>query len=302
MNLTLVVMAAGIGSRYGGLKQMDPIGPSGEFIIDYSIHDAVQAGFDKVLFIIRRDIEHDFKSTIGARTEKKIKTGYIFQELDALPANCSVPPDRKKPWGTGHAVLICNSAVDGPFGVINADDFYGRESYKVLAGFLRETSGDNDSYGMVGFVLRNTLSEHGSVARGICRVDSCGNLESLVECTKIGRQNGKLTCNMKNLNLSGRELVSMNMWAFKPSIFKYLEEEFGGFLKAVGKDPKAEFYISDMVNKMMKTRNVRVRVLETGSSWFGITNPEDKPVVVTGIRKLVESGEYPVNLVKGGKE
>jgi len=302
MSLSLVVMAAGIGSRYGGLKQMDPVGPSGEFIIDYSIHDAVRAGFDKVVFIIRRDIERDFRTTIGARTEKKIRTEYIFQELTALPAGYAVPPDRKKPWGTGQAVLICGSAVDGPFGVINADDFYGRESYEVLARFLRGTSGDAGSYGMVGFILRNTLSENGSVARGICRVGNQWNLESLVECTRIERRGDRLACDMEGMELSGEELVSMNMWAFKPSIFNYLEEEFGGFLKTMGKDKKAEFYISDMVNKLMKTRNIRVQVLETKSSWFGITNPADKQVVVEGIRKLVQSGEYPASLIKGGKE
>lgn len=297
MSLTLVVLAAGIGSRYGGLKQMDPVGPSGEFIIDYSIHDALLAGFDKIVFIIRRDIERDFKTTIGARSERRVRTDYVFQELDVLPAGYSVPSDRKKPWGTGHAVLVCENMVQGPFCVINADDFYGRESYKVLARFLRDTSNNDRKYAMVGFILRNTLSDHGSVARGVCHEDGNGNLQSVLECTKIAKTAGGVSCDTAGVKLSGNEIVSMNMWGFKPSIFSHLRQEFSDFLKTAGESPKVEFFIPDVVNKLMRQGSATVQVLETKSSWFGITYPEDKKIVVDEIKKLVKSGIYPVNLL-----
>jgi dTDP-glucose pyrophosphorylase len=297
MNLTLVVLAAGIGSRYGGLKQMDPVGPSGEFIIDYSIHDAVLAGFDRIVFIIRRDIEHDFRSTIGARAEERVQTDYVFQELDILPHGYVVPSDRKKPWGTGHAVMVCENAVKGPFCVINADDFYGRESYQVLAHYLGDTSGDDRKYAMVGFILRNTLSDHGSVARGVCQANANGNLESVLECTKIEKTANGASCDTAGIQLSGNEIVSMNMWGFKPSIFGYLRQEFGNFLKTAIGNPKAEFFIPDVVNKLMKKGNVTVKVLETKSTWFGITYPQDKKTVVENVRKLVKSGIYPADLL-----
>jgi len=297
MSLTLAVLAAGIGSRYGGLKQMDPVGPSGEFIIDYSIHDAILAGFDKVVFIIRHDIEKDFRATIGARVEKKVQTEYVFQSLNFMPRGYQVPPERKKPWGTGHAVLVSESAVSEPFGVINADDFYGQQSYDVLAGFLRETAGDNSRYGMVGFILRNTLSEHGSVSRGICRANMNGNLESIIECTKIEKAGRGLSCNNAGIKLSGDESVSMNMWGFKPSIFAYLRNKFEDFLQTSAGDPKAEYFIPEVVNTLMAERKITVQLLETKSAWFGITNPEDKQAVVGKIRRLVDSGVYPNNLL-----
>lgn len=297
MNLTLAVLAAGIGSRYGGLKQMDPVGPSGEFIIDYSIHDAVLAGFDRIVFIIRRDIENDFRATIGARAEKRIKVDYVLQELDILPQGYAVPPDRKKPWGTGHAVLVCRDAIREPFGVINADDFYGRESYQALARFLGNTSGDEQKYGMVGFILRNTLSDHGSVSRGICKADRNGNLENIVECTKIEKAPEGISCNIAGMSLSGNEPVSMNMWGFKPSLFEYLQKEFSVFLESAKGNPKSEFFIPDLVNKVMDEGKIKVQLLETKSAWFGITYPEDKQTVVAKIRRLVEADLYPRNLL-----
>jgi UTP-glucose-1-phosphate uridylyltransferase len=297
MNLTLVVLAAGIGSRYGGLKQIDPVGPSGEFIIDYSIHDAVLAGFNRIVFIIRRDIEHDFKATIGARVEKRVQTDYVFQELNILPHGYKVPPDRKKPWGTGHAVLVCEDVVKEPFCVINADDFYGRESYQVLAHFLKNTAGDERKYAMVGFILRNTLSDHGSVARGVCRADGKGNLESVLECTKIEKTASGASCNTPGVQLSGNEWVSMNMWGFKPSIFSYLRQEFSSFLKIAIGNSKTEFFIPDVVNKLMKEGNITVKILETQSMWFGITYPQDKKTVVANIENLVKAGIYPADLL-----
>lgn len=296
MNLTLAVMAAGIGSRYGGLKQMDPVGPSGEFIIDYSIHDALLAGFNKVVFIIRHDIENDFKSTIGKRVEKKIETEYVFQELGMLPAGYSVPPERKKPWGTGHAVLACAGIVKEPFGVINADDFYGRQSYEVLARFLRDMPSNNSCYAMVSFILRNTLSEHGSVARGVCHGDSSGNLESVVECTSIEKTGNDITCNMPGMILSGNEPVSMNMWGFKPGLFGFLKKEFEEFLNISKGNIKAEFFIPDVVNRLMKQGKVTVKLLQTTSSWFGITYPQDKQHVIAKIRAEIEAGVYPPDL------
>ncbi len=297
MNLTLAVMAAGIGSRYGGLKQMDPVGPAGEFIIDYSIHDAVRAGFNKAVFIIRRDIEQDFRATIGIRVEKKMKVEYVCQELDMLPAGYSVPPERKKPWGTGHAVLACDGIVNEPFGVINADDFYGRQSYEVLASFLRDTASDNGCYGMVGFILRNTLSEHGSVARGVCYGNSDGNLESVVECTKIEKTGYGSTCNIPGMTVSGYEPVSMNMWGFKSGIFGFLKKEFEEFLHDSAGNVRAEFFIPDVVNRLVEENKIKVKLLQTTGIWFGITYPQDKQLVIEKIRGLVEAGVYPPDLL-----
>lgn len=273
---------------------MDSVGPSGEFIVDYSIFDAIRAGFDRVVFVIRHEIEEAFRSTIGARTEKLVSTEYVFQELSDMPAEYSVPLDRKKPWGTGHAVLTCRDMVDGPFAVVNADDFYGRESYTVLARFLKETSHNQSQYCMVGFVLRNTLSEHGSVARGICNVGQDDYLESVVERTKIEKNGNQVLC--EEQPLSGDEFVSMNMWGFKPSIFGYIQNEFRRFLDMSGNDPGAEFFVPDVVNKLITERKVSVKVLETTSSWFGITNMEDKVGVTEKVRDLIETGAYPDKL------
>jgi UTP-glucose-1-phosphate uridylyltransferase len=299
MKKTLVILAAGIGRRYGGPKQMDPVGPSGEFIIDYSIFDALRAGFKKVVFVISRDIEKDFKTTVGSRISQHVETEYVFQDIDALPDGFSAPADRKKPWGTGHALLMCREAVEGPFAVINADDFYGKESYSILSGFLSDTAEDQNTYAMVGFALNNTLSQHGSVARGICSLEEEGDLSDIVERTKVEqreKQPGYVNENGEWLPLTGHELVSMNMWGFKASVFGYLKREFATFLETSGNDSSEEFFIPQVVDTLIKEQSVKVHVLETPCSWMGVTYKEDKEPVVHRITELVKAGEYPASL------
>ena len=290
---TLLVLAAGMGSRYGGLKQIDPVGPDGETIIDYSIYDAIRAGFGNLVFVIRRDIERAFKESIGRRFEDKVAVDYVFQELDKLPEGFSLPPTRSKPWGTAHAILMGAEAVSTPFAVINADDFYGRASYQVLARHL--TSAEPDP-AMVGFVLENTLSEFGSVSRGVCKTSADSYLESVMELTRIEpSENGIHYQDAAGQAhpLSGKELVSLNMWGFTPSIFNSLREQFRLFLAAHGQDPKSEFFIPTVINELVNRRESKVKVLRTPASWFGITYREDRPRVVESIRNLVKSGEYP---------
>ena len=293
---TLLVLAAGMGSRYGGLKQIDPIGANGETIIDYSIYDAMRAGFGKAVFVIRREIEEQFKQFVGSRFEKRIAVEYVFQELDKLPAGFAVPPHRTKPWGTGHAILMAADAIHGPFAAINADDFYGAASFRVLADHLKSGSAE---FAMVGFVLRNTLSEFGTVARGVCRTTNGGFLESVTELTRIERHGtgAKATGpDGKLLRLSGDESVSMNMWGFGPSLFGELRSRFVEFLQKHGAEEKAEFYIPSAVNEIVQAKHARVKVLRTPDSWFGVTYREDRPFVVKGIRELIARGEYPEKL------
>jgi dTDP-glucose pyrophosphorylase len=293
---TLLVMAAGMGSRYGGLKQIDPVGPNGETIIDYSIYDALRAGFGKLVFIIRHDIEAQFREIIGARFEKRIAVEYVFQELDKLPPGFAVPPGRAKPWGTTHAILMAADAVREPFAAINADDFYGAEGYRLLAQHFASGSPD---YAMVGFILRNTLSDFGSVARGVCRVDGNGLLQTVAELTKIERDGdaakntdaaGQIT------RLTGDEAVSMNMWGFTPALFSQLQTGFDAFLKKSGMELKSENYIPSAVNELVVAGQARVKVLRTGDSWFGVTYREDRPRVVENIRQLIARGDYPEKL------
>ncbi|HLY43285.1 MAG TPA: sugar phosphate nucleotidyltransferase [Terracidiphilus sp.] len=294
--LTLLVMAAGMGSRYGGLKQIDPVGPGGETMMDYSIHDAIRAGFGKVVFVIRRQIEEPFKQTIGARFEKRIEVQYAFQELDALPQGFRLPEGRTKPWGTTHAVLSASDAIRGPFAVINADDFYGATSYEELARQLRSGSED---YAMVGFTLRNTLSEFGSVARGVCEVSADGYLEKVVELTQIeGDGDGIYSKDADGgaHKLSGDETVSMNMWGFTSSIFAELRGEFRSFLERTGPDLRSECYLPDAVNRIVTGGRGRVKVLRTPDTWFGATYREDHARVAESIRRLVELGNYPERL------
>ena len=293
---TLLVLAAGIGSRYGGLKQIDPIGPGGETIIDYSVYDALRAGFGKLVFVIRRDIEATFREVIGSRFEKRIAVDYVFQELSGLPPGFSVPPGRTKPWGTGHAVLTAATAVREPFAAINADDFYGHASFETLGRFLE--SGGQD-YAMVGFVLRNTLSEFGSVARGVCKLSPAEYLESVVELTKIEKDGAvaKHTDSAGQVHtLTGDEIVSLNIWGFRPSLFTYLQREFAVFLQQEGANPKAEFFIPTVVNTLINNAETRLKVLPTSSSWFGVTYREDRPRVVASIRELIQRGDYPERL------
>jgi UTP-glucose-1-phosphate uridylyltransferase len=293
---TLLILAAGMGSRYGGLKQIDPVGPAGETIIDYSIFDALRAGFGKLVFVIRKDIEQQFKEIIGARFEKRVAVEYVFQELDKLPKEFSLPAGRTKPWGTTHAILMAEDVVKEPFAAINADDFYGQQAYKLLAKHL--TSGSPD-YAMVGFILKNTLSDFGSVARGVSRTDANDYLTSVVEMMKIERDgaaakntdaDGKIT------PLTGEEAVSMNFWGFTPALFPQLRVKFTEFLKKSGGELKSECYIPSTVNELVIASQAKVKVLRTNDSWFGVTYREDRPMVVESIRKLIARGDYPEKL------
>lgn len=295
---TLLVLAAGVGSRYGGLKQMDPVGPHGEAVLDYGVFDAKRAGFDKVTFVIRKDIEADFRELLGKRFEKQIDVSYAFQERDALPAPFQVPADRVKPWGTAHAVLCAKKQVTDPFAVINADDFYGRDTFRSLAGFLKAPK-PAGSYAMVGFQLKNTLSENGTVARGVCQADAGGFLASIEELTAIEKIDGGARNKHADGSfrpLSGAETVSMNCWGFQTDLFGHLEEKFASFLGANIGNLKAECYLPAAVNDLIHEKKATVQVLPTASSWFGVTYREDRPVVVDSIRALVKAGEYPERL------
>jgi NDP-sugar pyrophosphorylase family protein len=293
---TLLILAAGMGSRYGGLKQIDPVGPAGETIIDYSIYDALRAGFGKLVFVIRKDIEQQFKEIIGARFEKRVAVEYVFQELDKLPPGFSLPAGRTKPWGTTHAILMAEDVLKEPFAAINADDFYGQQAYKLLAQHL--TSGSPD-YAMVGFILKNTLSDFGSVARGVSRTDANDYLTSVVEMMKIERD-GTAAKNTdadgKIIKLTGEEAVSMNFWGFTPALFPQLRVKFTEFLKKSGGELKSECYIPSTVNDLVVAGQAKVKVLRTNDSWFGVTYREDRPMVLESIRKLIARGDYPAKL------
>jgi hypothetical protein len=301
---TLLILAAGMGSRYGGLKQIEPVGPGGEAILDYSVFDALRAGFGKLVFVIRKDIEQPFREAIGGRFEKRIAVEYVFQELDKLPAGFAVPAGRTKPWGTTHAILMAADAIHEPFAAINADDFYGAESYRLLSNHLRAGSAPNadddaPNYSMVGFILRNTLSKFGSVARGVCRVNPQDYLESVVELTSIARDGAEI----KNTDpegrttpLTGDEPVSMNMWGFTPRVFPQLRARFAAFLRAHAGDLKRECYIPSTVNDLVADGEARVKVLRTPDAWFGVTYREDHARVVESVRSLVRAGAYPERL------
>ena len=296
MKPTLLVLAAGMGSRYGGLKQIDPMGPAGETILDYSVFDALRAGFGKVVFIIRPDFEQDFRERIAAKFAGRIDVGFAFQTIDKLPAGFSAPPGREKPWGTTHAILCARDSVRTPFAVINADDFYGRGSYAVLGRYLTALTNDSTAYAMVGFTLRNTLSEHGTVARGVCQTDVAGQLTHTQELTKTAKrangaehrgEDGKIAA------LTGDEPVSMNMWGFTPAIFPQLEADFRAFLAAKGAELKSESYIPMSVGSLIRSGQASCQVLRSDSAWFGVTYREDKPVVQASIAQQVSSGAYP---------
>ncbi len=293
---TLLVLAAGMGSRYGGLKQIDPVGPAGEAILDYSVYDALRAGFGKLVFVLRREIEDLFKKTVGARFENRIAVEYVFQELDKIPAGFAVPAGRTKPWGTTHAILMAADAIREPFAAINADDFYGAESYRLLAQHLQSGT---DDYAMVGFTLSNTLSEFGTVARAVCRINAEGYLANIVELTGVGRDGAQV----KNTDadgcvtvLAGDEPVSMNMWGFTPLVFGRLRTRFEEFLRHNGADLKRECYIPNTVGELVAEGQARVKVLRTGDAWFGVTYREDHPRVVENIRRLIAQGMYPERL------
>lgn len=293
---TLLILAAGMGSRYGGLKQIDPVGPGGEAIIDYSIYDAIRAGFGKLVFVLRKEIEQAFRDAFGERFEKRIAVEYVFQELDKLPAGFTVPAGRSKPWGTTHAILMAADAIREPFASINADDFYGAESYRLLAQHLTSST---DDYSMVGFTLNKTLSEFGSVARGVCRVNGEDYLENIVELTSIERAGAEVNntdAEGRITRLTGDEPVSMNMWGFTPKIFGQLRGRFDTFLRQHGTELKGECYVPSTVGELVAGGEARVKVLRTPNEWFGVTYREDHPRVVANIRRLVQEGVYPERL------
>ncbi len=301
MKPTLFVLAAGMGSRYGGLKQLDGLGPNGETIMDYSIFDAVRGGFGKVVFVIRHSFEADFRDKIIKKYENIIPVEIVFQELDYLPEGVKLDPERVKPWGTNHAVLMGKDVIKEPFAVINADDFYGRESFKVLADYLSGLEGKTNDYCMIGYRIGNTLSESGSVARGVCEKDSNEYLTSVVERTHIVRDtDGVIKYKDEKdqlIQVGGDNVpVSMNMWGFTPEYFKYSEEQFVDFLKENAGNIKAEFFIPLVVNNLIVNGVVKVKVLDTPSKWFGVTYADDRPSVVEKINTLIAQGEYPSKL------
>ena len=302
MKPTLVVLAAGMGSRYGGLKQVDPVGPSGEAILDYSVFDAIRGGFGKIVFIIRKDIEEAFRAQIGAKYEGVIPVEYAFQDLADIPAPHKVPEDRTKPWGTAHAVRAARNVVREPFAVINADDFYGRDSFAKLGEFLSteaQRHGDKMHFAMSGYRLDLTLSENGSVARGVCEIAADGTLRGVTEMTKLVKagavaENREDEANPVKVPLDAR--VSMNCWGFTPTLFDELEARFQRFLAARGSELKSEWYIPFVVDELIREGKASCTVLPTDSSWFGVTYREDKPFVVGEIKKLVDAEEYPATL------
>lgn len=300
--MTLVIMAAGMGSRYGGLKQIDPITPQGAFILDFSIYDALLAGFDHVVFVIKEENYEIFRETVGRRIEGKIRVSYAFQKLDALPAPFTVPAGRERPWGTGQAVLSAADVVCDNFAVINADDFYGRDAFMRLGEFLRTAKADEagvESCCMVGYALDNTLTEHGTVSRGQCTANAEGMLTAIVERTKIKRtETGAAYLDGEQWHdLPTNTIVSMNCWGFTTATMQYMARYFAEFLAEEGGDPlKREFYLPSAVEGMMRDGICRVRVLETDAVWQGVTYPEDKPKVVAAIRAMIAEGEYPEKL------
>ena len=299
MKPTLYVLAAGMGSRYGGLKQLDGLGPNGETIMDYSIFDAERGGFGKVVFVIRKTFEKDFREKVLSKYEHKIPVEIVFQELDNLPEGFTPNPERVKPWGTNHAVLMAKDIIKEPFAVINADDFYGRESYAILAEYLSKLEGQKNNYCMIGYRVGNTLSESGSVARGICETNDENFLTGVVERTQIERKNGKVQYIDENntwITISDDTPVSMNMWGFTPDYFKYSEDYFITFLKENAHNLKAEFFIPLMVNHLIVNGTAKVKVLDTPSKWFGVTYAADRQGVVDKIQALIKKGEYPSKL------
>lgn len=286
MDMTLIVMAAGMGSRFGGLKQVEPIGPNGEAILDFSVYDAKRAGFSKVVFVIKHAIEKEFKELVGKRLQGKINVEYVFQETDRLPEGLSCPDGRTKPWGTGHAVLCCKDVVKTPFAVINSDDFYGKEAFLQIADGIK-----NGDYCMAGFRLGNTVTENGYVSRGVCETEN-GLLKSITEYKKIDPD---CVCDVNGVKkqLSPDTVVSMNFWGFTPDIFEYIEEDFIEFFKNNSQDPTAEFYLPSVVDKLIKTDKKTVSVKIAESKWYGVTYKEDKAGVVDAVKKLISDGEYP---------
>ena len=299
MKPTLFILAAGMGSRYGGLKQLDGLGPHGELIMDYSIYDALRAGFEKVVFVVRNSFKDDFKQNFLSRFKGKFPYEIVTQELEYIPKGLDYASERIKPWGTNHAVMMGASVIKEPFAVINADDYYGVDSYQSLVNYLKILEGSNNKYCMVGFQVGNTLSEKGAVARGVCSKDADDNLTSVVERTQVERIDGKVQYkdeNNQHIPIADDTPVSMNMWGFTPDYFAYSEEQFKTFLKENGQNPKAEFFIPLVVNNLIQTHKASVKVLKTASQWFGVTYREDRPDVIKRLNQLHNQGIYPEKL------
>ncbi|MEI8112202.1 MAG: sugar phosphate nucleotidyltransferase [Bacteroidia bacterium] len=298
MKPTLLILAAGMGSRFGGLKQVEPVGPNGETILEYSVFDAIRAGFGKVVFVIRESFADEFKDRFESKLAGKIEIEYVYQEVNKLPEGFELPEGREKPWGTGHAVLMAKDVISEPFAAINADDFYGAEAYQVVAKYLSQ-SVSGDKYAMVGYQLDNTLSEFGSVSRGICVTDENKQLTKITETHKIRQEGKQILCeseNQETVELTGKETVSMNFWGFQPSVFRNIESQFVDFLITNINLPKSEFYIPFVVFEMINQGQADVEVLKADSPWFGVTYKEDKPFVVEQIQKLTVQGIYPEKL------
>jgi UTP-glucose-1-phosphate uridylyltransferase len=302
MKPTLLVLAAGMGSRYGSLKQIDPVGPSGETIIDYSIYDAIRAGFGKVVFIIRKSFEQDFKDIFISKLQPYIPVEYVFQEIDKVPEGLTVSPERTKPWGTAHAVLMAKDIIHEPFAVINGDDFYGSGAFKTMADYLNSLTADTQTqYSLVGYQVGNTMSEYGSVSRGVCEEDEKELLVTVTERTNIQYTDGKiayLEADGKSIFLDPLTLVSMNFWGFTPEYFKQTETIFSDFVKANIDSLKAEFYIPFAIDKLINSSNASVKVLRSDAKWFGVTYKEDKPLVIDKLSQLIKAGVYPAKLWK----
>lgn len=297
MKPALVILAAGMASRYGSMKQVEGFGPSGETIMDYSIYDAIRTGFGKVVFIIRREFEKNFREVVGRKIEERIKTEYVFQELTDFTEGFSIPAERSKPWGTAHAVLCAEKNITQPFAVINADDFYGRDGFEKAYGFLQNGCSEN-VYSIIGYELLKTLSDHGTVNRGVCEVDGAGNLVSVVERLNVSRKDNVIACDDEH---KPRELpldthVSMNFWCFHPSIFDFSKKIFREFLSKNISNPKAEFFIPIVADRFIKDGAGVIKVIHTSAQWFGVTYKEDAPAVRASLKKLVDNGEYPLNL------
>lgn len=297
MKPTLLILAAGIGSRYGGVKQMDKVGPSGESIIDYSIYDAIHSGFGKVVFVLNRKILDDFKTIYESRLRGKIDTKYILQDLTDIPDGIIFNQERIKPWGTGHAVLVSKKYINEPFAVINADDFYGRHAYELVSKFLSRLENNRPEYAMVGYKLKNTLSDHGTVSRGICQLSE-GLLTDVVERTSIIRKDDKVVFDDDghDQEIDENAVVSMNFWGFTPNYFEQSEKDFKIFIQQNADQLKAEFYIPSVVNKLVATGKATCSVLTSNDHWFGVTYQEDKPTTIDKINELVSRGVYPANL------
>jgi len=298
MKPTLLVLAAGMGTRYGGNKQLDEVGPSGETIIDYSIYDAIRAGFGKIVFVIRRDIEEQVRERFVKKLKGKIEVDYVFQDISNVPKGVKVAPERQKPWGTSHAVLVARHKINEPFGVINADDYYGVESFRILHDFLVNDK-DPNCYCIVGYKMANTLSEHGHVNRGVCNVGKEGLLKSIVETIQIEKTadgakapdtDGKIQ------KFTGNEIVSMNLWGFKTSCFSFLEEEFRNFINKFGMELKSELYIPTSLDRFVRNGQISIKILMSNDKWFGVTYREDKPFVVENINNMIARGVYPAKI------